>query len=482
MLRWRRWRRWAAGMALGVASGAMAQDMLDQLFSPRADPMSTLPLKLDMGPILPGDEAHAACPAAFTLPGVLGLSQAVDLALCHNPQLQAAWATIRLRAAGLGLARSAYLPTFSLGASRQHSRQAMAGLQGGASSIASTSYSASLGWRLFDFGGRAAGTRSAQALLDAAMASQDAGLQKVLAAVVQSYFDAQAAQAAWHARQRQETMAGAMLETVSRREQRGAAAQSDTLQAATALARTTLERSRAAGVYRRAQAQLVSALGIPAGSRPSLADDLADPEDTLRRELDSWLQQAQLHHPALSSARAQLAAAREDILAAQSEGLPTLDFNAALYRNGRPNQGALRDSRETVFGVTLTIPLFDGFSRTYKVRSAEAQAEQKEAELLDAQRQVMFEVAQAHADASAALENLSTSERLSSAAEQARDSVQRKYERGAASIQDLLATGSAHEEAQGERLRSLAEWRSARLRLLAAAGSLGRWALGRTPQ
>ncbi|MFS0756046.1 TolC family protein [Noviherbaspirillum sp. 1P10PC] len=469
----------ALTLALFHAAGTSAQALPHQIFPPHADPLSTLPPVIATGATLPGDDHVAPCPAEPALPAALGLADAVDLALCHSPQLQGAWAAIRIQAAGLGTARAAFLPSLSLSASRLHSRQSTSGMPDGPVGIASSSYSASLNWRLFDFGARQASADAARLLLDAALASHDASVQKVLAEVVQAYFDAQTAQAAWDARQSQEAMAEAMLETVTRRELRGGAAQTDTLQAATALARAGLERSRAEGAYRRALAALVSALGIPAGSRLTLATDLADPDHVLRRELDSWFEQAQATHPALLAARAQLAAARQGIAAVQAEGLPRLDFNSALYINGRPNQGALRDTRETTVGVTLSIPLFDGFSHSYRIRDAQARAEQKAADLRDAQRQVMLQVAQAHADARAALANLDMSQSLLDAAGRARDSVQRRYERNAASIQDLLNTQSAHDDAQQERLRCQAEWRSAKLRLLAAAGRLGRWALAK---
>lgn len=272
-------------------------------------------------------------------------------------------------------------------------------------------------------------------------------------------------------------MAGAMLETITRREQRGAAARTDTLQAATALARASLERSRAEGAYRKSLAVLVSVLGMPGATRLTLADDLSDANDAVRGELDGWLAEAQDRHPALLAARSQLVSARENIVTTRSEGLPTLDFNGALYRNGRPNQGVMQNTQETVVGVTLTIPLFDGFSRTYKVRGAQAQVAQKEADLRELEQQVLMEVVKAHADASAALANLAASKSLLDAAEQARDSVQRKYDRDAADVRDLLGTQGSVDEAQQERLRCLADWRSARLRLLAVAGRMGRWAL-----
>jgi outer membrane protein len=472
---------WLLVATLCAAGPAMADDVLDQIFTPRPDPLSTLPRVLDTGKALPGDAGPQSCAAAATseLSGALTLAEAVDLALCHNPQLKSAWAAIRVQAAALGQARAAYLPTFAVSASRQHSRQSQSGATPDATSISSTLLSANLGWRLFDFGGRDAGARSAQALLDAALANHDASLQKVLAGVVQAYFDAQTAQASWQSRRRQEAMAAAMLHTVQRRELGGAVAQTDTLQATTALARASLERSRADGASRKALALLVSLLGIPTASRLALADDLHDPDDALRRKLDSWLEEAQARHPALLAARSQLASARDNLVQTRSEGLPTLDFSGALYRNGRPNQGVMQDTQETVVGITLSIPLFDGFSRSYKVRGAQAQAEQKEADLRDMEQQVLLEVVKAHADASAALANLAASKSLLAAAGEAHESVQRKYERDAADIQDLLATQSALNDAQQERIRCLAEWRSAKLRLLAMAGRLGRWAVAK---
>lgn len=472
----------AAFLALCMAGSACANDLLDQVLMPRTDPLSTLPPVIVDGATLPGDTATHSCIVPDEAPGALTLAAAVDLALCHNPQIAGAWAGIRVQAAGLGQAQAAYLPTVSASAGRQHGRTTVSGATAVASNTSSTSstlVSTTLGWRLFDFGGRDAAARSAQALLDAALANHDASLQKVLAAVIQSYFDAQTAQAAWQSRQRQETMAIALLETVSRREQRGAAARTDKLQAATALARASLERSRADGAFRKSLAALVAVLGMPGATRLALADDLADPDDAVRGELDSWLAGAQARHPALQAARAQLASAQENIVTTRSEGLPTLDFSAAHYRNGRPNQGATQDTQETVAGITLTIPLFDGFSRTYKVRSAQAQAAQKEADLRELEQQVVMEVAKAHADASAALANLAASKNLLDAAEQARDSVQRRYDRDAADVRDLLGTQASVDEAQQERLRCLADWRSARLRLLAVAGRMGKWALAK---
>jgi outer membrane protein len=87
----------------------------------------------------------------------------------------------------------------------------------------------------------------------------------------------------------------------------------------------------------------------------------------------------------------------------------------------------------------------------------------------------LMEVVKAHADAVAALANLDASQKLLIVAQEALGSVQRKFAKGASDILEILSTQTALSDAQQERIRCLAEWRSARLRLLASAGSLGRW-------
>ncbi|PIF08058.1 TolC family protein [Janthinobacterium sp. 13] len=423
----------------------------------------------------------APCPSTWesevqlTLP--LTLPAAVDLALCRNAQVHGAWAGIRLQAAGVGEARAAYLPTLNGSLSRVHDRTAYPGARTASSSLDSNTGSLSLSWRLFDFGGRAAGRRSAQALLDAALANRDAVLQKTLAATVSAYFDAQTARASVQMRQAYEALARETVQATQRRAQRGLGSHSDTLQATSALAKAALGASRADGDERKARAVLVYTLGLPAGTAVLVDDDGdgAGLNAGLREDLSAWLALARERHPAIVAAQAQLAAARERVAVARSEGRPSIDLTANLYQNGRPNQGlSPASTRETLVGISLNIPLFDGFARHYKVRGAQAQAEQREAEAQEVQQQTLMDLVRTHAEASTALANLSAAQTWLDAAQDALASVQRKFGLGAADILEMLNTQSALLEAQQERIRCQAEWRSARLRLLASAGMLGR--------
>lgn len=460
-------RALAFALAASTSSLACAQS-LEQW---SRDPLNAMPAGLADGSLAP-----ATCLEHKALAEPIVLADAIDLSLCNNPQVQAAWAAIKQQAAALGAARAAYLPTLQANLGRLRTRTAYPGSAVPASSETGNAVSAGLTWRLFDFGGRSANETLARQTLAAALASRDATLQNVLNGVVQAYFDALTAQAALDAAKQASAVAQATLDSARRRERNGAAARSDALEAQTVLAKDALAASRSEGDLNKALADLAYAMGLPnalplrvaATPEPGARDEEADVQ-----ALQWWMAAANEHHPAIVAARAQYEATREQVMVARSEGLPTVDLTADHYRNGYPGQG-LSPSRTQVntVSISVTIPLFEGFTRGYKIRGAQAQAEQSEAQLRETEHQVLRDVVKAHADTLAALHNLAASRALVSAARESLAASQRRYDKGAGDIVELLNAQEAVAEAAQERVRCLSEWRSSRLHLLATIGNL----------
>lgn len=452
----------------GPAQAANFPDVWD-------DPLTTRPPVLDRVPPLPGDSKTSGCTPALDLSQPLFLGDAIDLAMCHNPKVKSAWLAIKVQAAALGEARAAYLPTLNSTFSRINTAKHSPDFPFTDSNLWGRTASAGLIWRLFDFGRRESNQKGATAMLESAVAQHDAAKQTGLAVVIATYFDALNAQAAFVARSQAATLAEQTWRATQRREARGVAARSDTLQAKTAQAKAQLAVQRSQGDLSKALSALAFALGVAQHPRIILPEQASTPAPQPVEELSAWLESTQQKHPAIVAARAQWQAAQLKITSARAEGLPTLDFSRNIYLNGFPNQGLLstRTNLTTTYGVTLTIPIFDGFARTYDIRSAQAKAEQSEAQLQDVEQQILGEVVKAHADALSSLANLASSEHLLSAALEALSSSQYRYERGASDILELLSVQSALADAQQERIRCLTEWQSARYRLLAAAGLMG---------
>lgn len=461
-----------AAAAANVPAGAMD---LGALLHPAyaADPLHVDPPLLRIGSVLPGDAQPVPCAQAtrdFT--PELSLADAVDIALCGNPTVQAAWAGIKEQASAVGVAKAAYLPSVN-GALSGLSDHTWYPDGGGTDSMDKGFKSnAALVWRLLDFGERDANLGASRHLLAAAVATHDATLQQTMASVIQAYFDAETAQAALVARQQEESIAASTLETAQRKKADGKGSEDDVLQAQTRLAHARLGVSRAVGSLGKSKAVVAYALGAPPGTTLTLSS-LAPPRTgELGRSLADWLSVAQQHHPSIEAAREQVAAAQAQAQVVRSQGLPTLDFKAAVYDNGRPSQ-MLGASREAVVGMTLTVPLFEGFGRQYKVQGADAAVEERAAELHKAELRVGLEVVEAYSDATAALKNLDASDALLKTAWASLDSAQRKYQKSSGDVLDMLDSQKALADAQEERIRCLSEWHSASLRIMAAAGQLG---------
>ena len=75
---------------------------------------------------------------------------------------------------------------------------------------------------------------------------------------------------------------------------------------------------------------------------------------------------------------------------------------------------------------------------------------------------------------SASLGNLSASAALVDAAQAAMAASRQRYDHGEADLLEMLNAESALADAHQERIRALAEWQAARLKLLAGVGILGR--------
>lgn len=439
------------------------------------DPMAAEPPILQVGLSLPGETTPMPCPPNVDLNQTLTLGDAVDLALCNNAQLKEAWAEIKIQSGALGETWATFMPSLTGTYSLLNSTIQYPGFpSANTSTVGHTAY-LGFSWRLFDFGARMKNLEASNQLLIAALAGHDATMQKVLVSVIGGYFDAMTSQAVMQARTDSAGLAEETLDATRRREVRGVASIDDILQAQTALAKARLGGQRAIGDYRKAVSVLKYAMGLREDIEIRLPGNVDTPRAQVIADLKSWLAATEKSHPAILAAEAKLKAAQAKIESVRAEGLPTVDFTYNFYQNGYPNQGLqATSSNTTMLGVVLTIPFFDGFAHTYKVRGAQAQAEQTDAQLLDTEQQILSEVVKAHADALSSLDNLSASQTLLEAAQASVESSRKRYDKGAADILELLSAQAALADARQERIRCLAEWQAARLRLLASAGMLGR--------
>ncbi len=428
-----------------------------------ADPFGTLEAVPPMAGLHP---APTPCqPADLGKP--LDLAAVVDLALCNNPQTRQGWGAARVQAALVGVAQSTYLPSVAASAAVARNRN---DAQRGGDPYTQRSATASLSWVLFDFGARAASLENARELFAASAFSRDAIVQSVFLAAVQAYFQRQAADAALEAARLSEKAALESLNAAEARYRVGTATPADRLQARTAHAQAVLARIGAEGGVKTAQGALANVVGVdPTQAFALISLPPAAPDAGFEDGVARLIEEARTRRPDLAAAEAQFRAARASIDAARAAHLPTLSLGVGAGRSQIAGQPAFDSSS---VGLTLSIPLFSGFSTTYKVHAAEAQADVQAARRDQVRLQVALDVWNAHASLATATQSVKTAADLLDSATQSERVAAGRYRAGVGSILDLLTAQAALAGARQSRIQADTNWYVSRAALAQSMGAL----------
>jgi outer membrane protein len=432
------------------------------------------------GAMLSADGCPAGAPAR-----PLQLAEAVGRALCSNPKTRQAWADVKAQAAGVGVARAAYLPTVSANwqGVRENSVVDIENHPTLGSDYTATvrSEGVSLNWLLFDFGSREAALRDANALLEAARATQDATLQDQFATIAKEYYAAQTAIGELDAAKDVESMTRQSMVAAQARTDRGIAPVTDALQAQTQHEQAVFSLTNAESDAQTALGTLASDMNLD----PSVPLDVPPVTEGVRTDatfsepVAQMIRDVQAAHPSVRAAQAQYEAALAKVSQTRAQGLPSISLVAKYNRDNQPESMGLGLStypatgHEAYIGVQVSIPLFEGFGRHYKTDQARAQAERQLDTVDEARRRVGLDVWSCYQELTGATRNAQNSEKLLDTAQQAWKAARHRYDAGVGNILELMNTQAALANAKQRRIQALAEWDNARVELTAKLGRLG---------
>lgn len=399
----------------------------------------------------------------------LGLADVADAALCNNPQTREAWASARVQAAQLGVAKSAYLPSITDSVSTSLN---IAHPESEARSNPTTNLGNSIvaSYLLYDFGNRDANLENARQLLQAASATQNSVVQGVLLSVIQAYYQVQAAIAALNAARESERASEESFKAADARYKAGVATPADKLQAQTSYAQTTLTRISAEGSLKTAYGTLANAMGI--GANQSLKLAAVSPvnyQQDIGPDIDTLIEQARARRPDLVASEAQLKAAEANIEASRAAAKPTV--SVSLSNNYQDNSDVTANNNSAL-GLTLSIPLFDGYGPTFRIRSAEANADVRAAQRDLLKLQISLDVWRAYQSLRTADESIKAAAILVSSAEESSKVALGRYKAGVGNILDTLNAQSALASAQQQKIQSDLNWNIARAALAQSIGGL----------
>ncbi|MFZ4536721.1 TolC family protein [Propionivibrio sp.] len=407
------------------------------------------------------ESAYAPC-KALAENATYGVLEVVDLALCQNPRTHEAWAYARVQAAQVGVAQSDYLPGLDGNVITKR-------VSANGANLNQRSASLTLSWLLYDFGARSANLEGARQLLSAASSTLDSTVQSVFLSALQSYYNTQAARAAVIAALESEKASRESLSAAEVRYKVGTGTPADRLQAQTAWSQATLTRIKAEGIVKIAYGTLANVMGLDANQPLKLANiPQVTPEAAFERDIEALIIEARQRRPDLKAAEAQVKAAQSNVDYTRATGLPTLSVGAGPTW---VDTGNITSNSSSV-GLTLTLPIFSGFNTTYKVRSAQANAEAVSAQRENIRLQVALDVWSAYQSLATATQTIKTTADLLASAEQSERVALGRYKAGVGSILDVLNAQSALAAARLQRIQALLDWHVSRATLAKAVGVL----------
>lgn len=226
-----------------------------------------------------------------------------------------------------------------------------------------------LGWTLFDGGNRSGRIGQASALEDAARARTEDAAQTLMAAVIRSYAEVQAAHEAATAEASRRAALSAEQARVGRFLAEGRAAPLEQLRVNAAVASAEADRASAESRLEVAQARLARLIGIPVDQARAATLDSLRPAGVAAPSRDSALALARVQSPLVKVATSRTAAAEAAARAARAAWAPTLRLDGRLVTYG---SSAGDYSTEWQTGARVSWPVLTGGGRGAAIERADA--------------------------------------------------------------------------------------------------------------
>lgn len=456
-------------LACSLSAGMARADGLPWLSAAAGDPFAS---EERAAKLVSPDLKPSTCGSLPETGKTLTLNDIVIAALCHNPQTRAAYLNLVGQATAYVGNYSAYLPTVS--ASYSHGTQTLSS-PGGRVRTISTSTGLTLGLTLYDFGQREFRLETAELALATAGHAYNATLQGTIAGALQGYYALLTAKHAVAVAKESEHFAKASYDAASLRHRIGQVPLADELQAKGAYSQALLATERAENGLSLQRAAMALLMGMePAdGIEAAELDENSLAADPFPSEIPALIAEAKSRRHDLLAGRAGLKGAEASYEALKRANLATVSVTAGLgVTNDTVHLFNRNATRSQAIGLSVSVPIFTGFSQTYSERAAEkALAAQRES-LAATELAVVQDVWDSWHNYQTAKHSWRTSQDQLATAEHLKDVALGRYRHGLGTILDVLSAQGQYDSALQSALQSRYNVLTTRVDLVRSVGSL----------
>ena len=416
------------------------------------------------------DDKTAVVCNEVSIDGQIDLSVVMEKAICSNSALKISYLSALVSGANYGQGLSTYLPSVSvLGSLGANSTKEDGGDSFDTSNL---SANAKLNWLLFDFGGRGANAERLKSAMQSSFFAYDEQVQSLLYDVAQKYYAVLSAMEKYEGLTESEKSFKKAFEEASSRYELGLVPLSDKLQAQTSYEQAKLASNVAKKNIALERGNLANLLNLP----PYTLFDLKRPEKKIDnlpvvQKIKDLIETALAQRPDYKAIQKDVLSAQNQITVAKSDGMPSLSGNLGVNA-----ERDIRDGNRAVYGgsagLTLSFPLFTGFSQGYKIGQAQLQY-QSALESFEAKKNsIENEIWSALQEYETSLESFKITQTLLASAKENERVAFESYKVGKVNILTLLDAQSSLASARVENSTSFYNFLTAKYTLQKALGQM----------
>lgn len=320
---------------------------------------------------------------------------------------------------------------------------------------------------IFDNGLRRARLMKAYSNLNLANDQAESIRQALLLQVAESFFSYLRAQSLYNVAEENFARAKDHVLIAEMRQRVGSVPPLDVYRTKASAAQSELNIFQAKRALKTAQSTLNVSLGLPPESSLELADENIPLINPKSLKLNDLLDAAHKYRPEIGASYEKINYVEQSIKEIKSEYGPTIAANG-LY--GKHDSNFFPSEAEWSFGVTIDMPLFEGFRTMHTLRKAKHELWQAKADLEDAALSVRKDVWDSFAMLEESHQSIRAAEASALYAQKAYRLAQKRYEVGASPLNDLLDSQAALFEAEQQVVNNRFNSSSSYVTLLWSAG------------
>lgn len=419
----------------------------------------------------------------------LSLAEVIDIALINNPATRISWSEARQAAASYAVTQSALLPSLTGTYYYANIREAFLSANSPGNITPDTGNPGSqntlflqtwrqwgpqteLTYNVLDFGQRRATTEAARYALYFANYSHNRQIQTLLENIAVDYYGLLYQIKLLEAYEANVATAQETFDAADLGLREGTQDVSDVLQGTSQLLQTEIQLVQQKQAIVNARGTLLNEMGLPANADIILEKLPSDfPDEIALAPLDDWIEMMKMNRPDLLAARASVHSAQETLTAANRAWLPnvnyTLDFGKTWF-NG------INDKYDYTSLISVSMPLFAGFSYRNNIRKAEAAERGAEATLRQVELAALLQVTSAYSNVSVSLDTLKASNKLLKAAEEQYKVAIAQYRAGVGTIVEVTNAQSTLFDARARVANAMQQWLTSLVTLSYSAGTLSK--------